>query len=158
MINISGDQLGIKVFDLTSTGNVTATTYENNLLTPPQGFIYKIIGIRASVAAVAGSGGSGTHQLIGTFSQTSTDFTLNMAMYQIISAYTSALSINPKDGFAGDSSETPSTYPEQLKIITDTIFCNNSNPFNLQYYNGSDLTQTNDRNINVMVQVFKEKL
>jgi len=118
-------------------------------LTPPEGFIYRLIKLYAEIAPVPASG-SGTHELRWyslCTAGTNEDFIVK-------SDHASVCRIQ-MSGFAGDSLEQPADLADQL-IAINLMIGSNNDPIIINYYNDADTDQTSDFGYAAVVEIIRE--
>ena len=146
----SNQLLGLKHLSLDDTSTVAASGTALVLIQPPRGQIYKVISVDFKALDPAGSG-SGTHKLMGRWTSGNDIYLFSLTANTGSNMYIAY-------GAFDATTEVPSTAPEQLKILTDTIWASYDEPFKLAYTNSTDVQQAQDREIDVLVLVYKECL
>ena len=145
--------LGLKVVTLDITDTINASSGKSQYLTPPEGFIYQIVAIDAKAVSPGGTA-SGTHFLSILYDDT-TDFTRDCSLATVTATHNQTLQIKDFQ-FIGDSAESPSDMVSQTLAINGGIFATSTNFIKFFYWNGTDVNQTNDVEIEVICKVYKE--
>ena len=146
----------IKIIDLseTKTGNITTGNTEYVEIKPPEGMIYKIIGLGFYVPVVAAAGDGGNHRYragLDALSDTSRKqfFTYN-------SNYDSTIQVQYNNiAVVADLSQVPSADAEQIKVL-DNMYASYDEPIYLVYANNATTaTQTGNRVFIVKALVYR---
>jgi len=153
MTHTTNEFLGLKVVNLDITDTINASSGKSSYLTPPEGFIYQIISIDAK-AITPGGTGSGSHFISLLYDDT-TDFTRDCSLLTVTATHNQTAQIKEFQ-LIGDSAESPSDMGSQTHILSGSLFASNTNFLKFFYWNGTDVNQTNDIEIEVICKVYKE--
>jgi len=129
----------IEVIDLSDNTTVASGGGTNNQdLTPPAGYLYRILSIRLSVPAIGGA--SGSHQTEIFF----------VGCGAIGESWHKASGSNGAAFYY-----TPTQFRDDN--IAGALLCSSDVPIRFSYYNGSDTNQTGNRQIYVTVEKIPER-
>jgi len=150
--------LGLKVINLSDNTQVNSGGNTNvQTLQPPEGLIYKVIHLQYSASDPAGST-TGTHSFYVFYDATDiTDLDGDIFLIRLSGNTGTNILIN-YDELTGDY-ETPGSDQESKTFFAGrTLNASNSIPLDFKYYNNTDANQTATRQLNMIVEVYKEVL
>jgi len=152
MITPNNSFLGTKLIDMTQTGNVAAAGDDSNIMTLPDGLLYKIKGIMAQVRNPSGAS-SGTHKLQILQNNEYIDYP-NTRLILLSTTYDEYLYIKSYQLY-GAAEEIPAAASDQFTILSNIITCSKEAGLTVRYDNDTDVTQTYDRIVVFIADVYK---
>ena len=152
MITKANSLLKLRVHNLNDDTQVNAGGNTNTQkIEPVAGTIEKVAAIHMVIPAIGGASGNQSMAI-----KLNADATYTFTVAELIGANGGAIYIT-KSNFVGDT-ESPSSGPEQLKLILDGMIGNNDYNMSFVYRNDSDVNQTGTRVLQVLTKVYKEVL
>jgi len=143
----------LKIIDLSNAISVAHTNGTNTqTLKPSAGNIYIIRSLYYYAADPVGSS-AGTHQVEFIL----TDGSLTIYTNKIKATTGNDISLDPKNGFIGDSLEVPVAATDQLRQIHGYLWCSNSIYYEILYTNNTDVAQAGTRTCRILVEEIPER-
>jgi len=137
--------------DLSDNTSIAPGGTNTQTLTPPAGFCYQIVGIYYSAPDPAGSG-AGTHEL-NVYYDTATEYPYQLIFLQ--SATGSGIYIGKYASFIA-TTEQPTGSLQASLCYGGYIWCTNTEPILFEYDNDTDVNQTANRILRVLVKKYKQ--
>lgn len=140
---------GLEVIDLATTSSVAHTGGTDTVsLTPPAGVIYEVVDMWLNIPAV---GTAGTHEVLMGF--------IDLNAFHILlfgkSNFGSSITFTQRLIGTADSNKTPSANADQQNNST-RIFCSSDHTLDFKYTNNTDVNQTGNRDIKILVKKYPE--
>jgi hypothetical protein len=147
----------LKAISLTDDTEVSAYGENEQLLQPPKGHVYKITAIDYQASDPVGSS-MGDHSLLINY-KVSNISTLDNGVFigRGISNTGNDLKISFNE-FQANSSIPGTNTEEKIFFGSRTLVASNSVPLSFVYVNNTDVAQTGERSLNIIVEVYKDVL
>lgn len=149
--------IGLKDLGTVETGNILTGDDEIVTITPPAGFVYKLIQISFDVDAVAAAGDGGTHHFtIYNGNKNPTDWAGQFI--KLVSNYNEKIVLAPSgEQRIADSSKLPADTANQYLLHTAGIWAHPDMSIKMRYKNeATTATQSNDRTYSILAEVYRQ--
>lgn len=146
-IQLSGSKAQVTSINADSTGTIAGGIGLSEIvtITPTVGYMAKIVSLYFLASAPTG-GSTGTHQVELYFGSSR-----NQKIFRARSVFGSSVLISSNTFITADSYKEPSADAELNNNLINTYF-DNENPLKLYYQNQTDVDQTADRVIRIVVK------